>query len=202
MYKLMASFVTAATLMASTPAFAADCAGLEGKDLEKCQKKNASAAKQDARSTPFLPSALDAELAAWDAPEKNPFAMEAYRVRVTEAGIASVDQYLGKAFKMQATVAFAKYVVDEAGKGNLDVIKLAPKLVPMVQAAVADAQALVTEGQDLVTNKVPAEISADPKLALKGPKALAALKDGIAALTSTATMAPEVGKSLAAVVPH
>jgi hypothetical protein len=201
MYKMMASFVTAAALMASAPAFAADCAGLEGKDLEKCEKKNASAAKQDTRSVAYLPSALHADLAAWDAAEKNPFATDAYRVRVTEAGIPSVDAYLGKAFKVQATMAFAKYVVDESTKGNVDAMKLAPKLVPMVQEAVGAVQALVTEGQDLVTNKVPAEIKADPKLAMKGPKALTALKDGLAALQSAATTAPEIGKSIAAIVP-
>jgi hypothetical protein len=202
MFKMMASLLTVATLMASAPAFAADCSGLEGKDKEKCEKKNAAAAKQDERSTPFTPSALDAALAAWDAPEKNPFATDAYRVRVTEAGIPSADAYLGKVFKMQATVVFAKYVVDESLKGNLEVAKLAPKLVPMVQQAIADGQALVTEGQDLVTAKLPADIKADPKLAMKGPKAITAVKDALTALQSTVTTAPEIAKSIGSVVPQ
>jgi hypothetical protein len=200
-FKMIASFVTAATLMASAPAFAADCAGMTGKDLEKCEKKNASAAKQDDRSTPFTPSQLDAALSAWDAADKNPFATEAYRVRVTQTGLASVDAYLLKAFKMQATVVFAKYVVDEAGKGNLEVAKLAPKLVPMVQAAVADAQSLVSEGQALVTTGVPAEVQANPALAMKAPKVLTGLKDALTAIQATAATAPEIGKSIAAIAP-
>lgn len=200
-FKMMASLVTAATLMVSAPAFAADCSGMTGKDLEKCEKKNASAAKQDERSAPFTPSQLDGALAAWDAAEKNPFATDMYRVRVTTSGIQSVDDYLMKVFRMQATVVFARYVVDEAGKGNIEVAKLAPKLVPMVQQAIADGQGLVAEGQDLVTNKVPAEIKADPKLAMKGPKALTALKDALTALTATVGEAPKVGESIKGINP-
>jgi hypothetical protein len=199
-FKMMASLVTAATLMAAAPAYADDCSGMTGKDLEKCEKKNAAAAKQDARSTPFAPSMLDASLAAWDAPEKNPFATEAYRVRVTESGFPSVDAYLGKVFKMQATIVMARYVVDEAGKGNLEVAKLAPKLVPMVKQAIADGQSLVSEGQNL-TSTVPADLAKDPKMALKAPKIVTALKDALTALGATVKEAPAVGESIVKVVP-
>ena len=194
--KMMASFLAAATLLASTPAFAADCAGLEGKDLEKCEKKNASAAKQDARSVPFTPSQLDPALPAWDAPEKNPFATEAYRVRVTPTDLASVDGYLAKAFKIQATVVFSRYLVDEAGKANMDAIKVIPKMVPILAAVATDGQALVTEGQALVTSGVPNEVKANPALAMKAPKILTGLKDGITALQSALSEAPAVVTSL------
>ena len=196
-FKMMASLITAAALTVSAPALAKDCTGLEGKDLKTCEKEN----KQDDRSVAYMPSKLDGSLSAYDAAEKNPFATDAYRVRVTEAGLTSVDGYLEKAFRLQATMQFAKFVVDEAGKGNADVLKLAPTLKPIVEKAIADAQGLVTEGQALVTTGVPNEIKADPKLAMKGPKALTALKDGLTALESTVKSAPEIGKSLAALVP-
>lgn len=200
-FKMLASFMTAATLMASAPAFAADCADMTGKALEKCEKKNAAAAKQDARSVPFIPSALHPDLAGWDAPEKNPFATEAYKVRVTETGLTSVDTYLAKAFKMQATVVAAKYIVDQSAAGNVDAMKLAPKLLPIVQQAVTDAQAMIAEGQALVTTGVPEEVKADPKLAMKAPKVLTGLKDALGALQATVATAPSVATSLAAIVP-
>ena len=111
-FKMMASLFTAAALTVSAPALAKDCTGLEGKDLKTCEKEN----KQDDRSVAYMPSKLDGSLSAYDAAEKNPFATDAYRVRVTEAGLTSVDGYLEKAFRLQATMQFAKFVVDEAGE--------------------------------------------------------------------------------------
>lgn len=202
-WKTLASILTVATLTASAPAYAADCSTLtDKKEIKACEKDNKSAAadaKQDARSVPYTPSDLDPMFANWNAPEKNPFATEAYRVRVTTTEFASVDAYLAKAFRIQATVVFARYVVDEATKGNMEVIALIPKMVPMLQQVVADGKALVAEGQALVTTGVPNEIKADPKLAMKAPKILAGLKDGIGALTGAVEAAPEVGKSLAAI---
>lgn len=203
-WKVLASFVTAATLSASAPAFAADCAGLVDKELKACEKaakQAAGDAKQDARSVPYTPSALDPMLAAWDAPEKNPFATEAYRVRVTPTDLASVDGYLAKAYRIQATVVFARYVVDEAGKGNMAVMALVPKMVPMLQQVATDGKTLISEGQALVTSGVPNEVKANPSLAMKAPKILTGLKDGISALTSAVSEAPAVGTSLANVKP-
>lgn len=205
-WKTLASIVAVASLTASAPAIAADCAALAGKELKACEKENeketkaaASDAKQDARSVPYTPSDLDPMFANWNAPEKNPFATDAYRVRVTPTELASVDAYLAKAFRIQATVVFARYVVDEATKGNMEVITLIPKMLPMMQQVATDGKALVAEGQALVTTGVPNEIKADPKLAMKAPKILGGLKDGVSALTGAVEAAPEVGKSLAAV---
>lgn len=200
-WKVLVSIVAISTLSASAPAFAADCAGLADKELKACEKENkkaASAAKQDTRSVPLLPSQIDASLSAWDAAEKNPFATETYRVRVTPTDIASVDAYLLKAFKIQGTVVLARFVIDEVGKGNPDAIPLVPKMVSLVQDAVKDGQALVAEGQGLVTS-LPAEM-VGPQ-ALKLPKVLTGLKDGIAALTSTVKAAPEVVTALGSVKP-
>lgn len=199
--KMLALTLVASMLSMSAPAFAADCAGLADKELKACEKENkkaAAAAKQDERSEPLLPSAIDASLAAWDAPEKNPFATDAYRVRVTKTEIASVDAYLAKVFGIQGTVTLGRWVVDEVGKGNADAVALLPKMLPMVQKAVGDGQSLVSEGQALVTS-LPAEM-VGPQ-ALKLPKTLTALKDGITALTSTVKEAPAIVTSLGSVNP-
>lgn len=201
-WKTLAAIVTVASLSSSAPAFAADCTGLADKEMKACEKENKKAesqAKQDERSVPYKPSDLDPMLAAWDAPEKNPFATDTYRVRVTTTELASADAYLAKVYRIQATVVFARYVVDEATKGNMEVLALVPKMAPMLQQVVTDGKTLVAEGQTLVTDGIPNEVKADPKLALKAPKILTGVKDGITAATSAVSEAPKVGESLAAI---
>lgn len=194
-FKMLAPVFAAFALTFVAPvAKAEDCSAItDAKEKKKCEKKNAAAAKQDARSTPYTPSALSPVLAAWDAPEANPFATEAYSVRVTTSGIASVDDYLGKAFKMKAIVVGSRFIVDQIAAGNADAIKAAPALVPMLAEVPVLGQQLVSEGQGLVTS-LPSQLAGPD--ALKLPKALAAVKDGLGALTSAVEEAPKVAGSL------
>lgn len=190
--KVIAPAFAALALALAAPAHAG-CDGLEGKDLKKCEKQAAAQAKADARSTPYTPSALSPALAAWDAEDKNPFATDGYRCRVTETGIASVDDYLGKAFRMQAIVAGSRFIVDEIGNGNADAIKAAPALVPLLAEVPSLGQQLVGEGQGLVTS-LPSQLAGPD--ALKLPKVLPALKDGVEALKGSVAEAPQVLGSL------
>ncbi len=191
-FKVIAPVFAALALALAAPAAQAGCDGLEGKDLKKCEKKAKAQAKADARSTPVVPSEVSPALAAWDG-EANPFATDEYRVRITTTGIASVDDYLGKAFKMQAIVVGSKFIVDQIGAGNADAIKAAPALVPLLAEVPTLGQALVGEGQALVTG-LPSQLAGPD--ALKLPKILPALKDGVGALTSSVESAPEVLGSL------
>ncbi len=194
--KVFAPAFAALALALAAPAAQAGCDGLSGKELKKCEKKEKAKAKADARSTPYTPSQLSPALAAWDG-ENNPFATDAYRVRVTETGIASVDDYLGKAFRMQAIVVGSKFIVDEIGKGNAEAIKAAPALVPMLAEVPQLGQELVGEGQALVTN-LPSQLAGPD--AMKLPKVLPALKDGVEALKGSVAEAPQVLGSLKSVV--
>lgn len=199
-FKVFAPAFAALAIALVAPAARAqeDCSTIEdAKDKKKCEKKAASAAKADARSTPYTPSQLSPALAAWDAPEANPFATDAYRCRVTTSGIASVDEYLGKAFKMQAIVVGSRFIVDQIAAGNADAVKAAPALVPMLAEVPVLGQQLVQEGQGLVTS-LPSQLAGPD--ALKLPKALAAVKDGITALTSAVEEAPKVAGSLGSAV--
>lgn len=164
----------------------------DAKEKKKCEKQAKAQAKADARSTPYSPSALSPALAGWDG-DSNPFATDAYRVRVTETGIASVDDYLGKAFRMQAIVVGSKFIVDEIGKGNADAVKAAPQLVPLLAEVPKLGQELVGEGQGLVTS-LPSQLAGPD--ALKLPKVLPALKDGVSALKGSVDEAPQVLGSL------
>lgn len=192
--KVIAPVFAALALSAAAPsAFAEDCSAIEDKkEKKKCEKKAKAQAKADARSTPYTPSTVSPALAGWDG-ENNPFATDEYRVRVSETGIQAVDDYLGKAFKMQAIVVGSKFIVDEIGKGNADAIKAAPALVPMLAEVPTLGQELVGEGQGLVTS-LPSQLAGPD--ALKLPKVLPALKDGVSALGESVKEAPQILGSL------
>ncbi len=186
----------ALALAIAAPAAQAGCEGIEDKkELKACEKKAKARAKADARSTPYVPSELDASFSGWDG-ENNPFATDDYRVRVSPTEIASVDEYLGKAFRIQATVVFTKFIVSEIGAGNADAIKAAPKLVPLMAKVAEDGQALIAEGQGLVTS-LPSQLAGPD--ALKIPKLIPAIKDGIGAVTGAVGEAPDTVKALGAV---
>jgi len=190
-----------AFLSLASPAFAADdCAGKEGKDLKDCQKAAKDAEKQakvDDRSTPYLPSQLDAKLSKLDA--NNPFATDTYRVRFTPTGIQQIDDYLIKCAKMKATVVFARWYVDQAGAGQLaDLATYGPDLIKLLAAVPNDAASLKTDGQTLL-GQLP-KILAGPN-AMKIPKITTALNDAIQDnLVASITEAPGVATSLAGVV--
>ena len=150
--KVFAPAFAAFAIALAAPAAQAGCDEIEdAKEKKKCEKQAKAQAKADARSTPYTPSTLSPALAGWDG-DANPFGTEDYRVRVSETGIASVDDYLGKAFRMQAIVVGSKFIVDEIGKGNVDAVKAAPALLPLLTEVPQLGQQLVGEGQGLVTS--------------------------------------------------
>ena len=194
--KVIAPAFAALALAFAAPAAHAGCDGMSGKDLKKCEKKAKAQAKADARTTPYVPSSLSPALAAWDG-ENNPFATDEYRVRVNETGVATVDQWSAKAFRMQAIVVGSKFIVDEIGKGNADAIKAAPALVPLLAEVPQLAQSIIQEGQGM-PQALPAAL-AGPDL-LKVPKLLPAIADTTKALTAATKEAPKVLGSLKSVV--
>lgn len=194
--KVIAPVFAAMALAFAAPAHAA-CDGLEGKELKKCEKAAAAQAKADARSTPYVPSVLDKALAGWDAEDKNPFATDAYRVRITSTELAPADDYLAKAFRIQAIVVASKFVVDEIGKGNADAAKAAPALVPLLAEVPELGKQIATEGQGLITTL---KDQVEPADVMKVPKAAAALKDAVTALQTSVETAPDVLASLKAAI--
>jgi len=197
-------YVALVALTLSAPAVAAekqDCSKLEGKELKACEKANKQIdkdAKEDSRSVPLLPSQVDGKLAQWDA--TNPFATEAYRVRVTPTEIQQIDDYLMKAAKIRGTVVFARYYVDQAGAGNLGELTTAgPILVGMLTALPTDIQSLVTEGKQL-TADLP-KILMGPN-AMKIPKITTALGDALDNLNQTKDEVPAVASAIGGLVPQ
>ena len=185
----------ALALALAAPVAHAGCDGIEDKkELKACEKKAKAQAKADANSTPFEPSALDASFSKWDG-EANPFATDDYRVRVTSAGIASVDDYLGKAYGIQATVVFTQFVISEVAAGNADAIAAIPTLVPLIAKVAEDGKALVSEGQAL-----PGTLkdTVEPADVMKIPKAAGAITQAVSALTGAIGTAPDVVKALGA----
>ena len=185
----------AIALALAAPVAQAGCDGIEDKkEMKACEKKAKAQAKADANSTPFEPSALDASFSKWDG-DANPFATDDYRVRVTSAGIASVDEYLAKAYGIQAAVVFAEYIVAEVGAGNADAIAAVPTLADMLDKVVADGEALVTEGQALPDSL---KETLEPADAMKLPKAVGAIGGAVGAVTGAIGSAPDVIKALGA----
>lgn len=169
------------------------CAGLEGKELTKCEKAIVRAAKeatrnakQDARSVAFLPSQLDPRLAEYDA--ANPFGTEAYRVRFNDCGIPAVDSLVLKATQLKATVVFTRYTIDQVKAGNANLLVLGPVLLELVVTVPERAQALVAETQAMVAN-ISSIAATTP---LKIPAATGSLRDAGINLTNTLAEAPPV----------
>lgn len=190
-------FAVLAGLAFSSPAFAA-CDGLEGKDLEKCQKKEEKAAKVDSRQTPLLPSEIDAKFAAMDA--NNPFAMEAYKVGVTPTGIAMVDDYLKKVFIIRGKVTLARYMVDNFGAEGMDPAAMKAQgqaLVELLKSIPADGKALADEGKKFADPNSLKTMLTSPADILKIPKVVPAVGDALGALTKALGEVDDVAKSLA-----
>ena len=130
--------------------------------------------------------------------DKNPFNKPKYSVRYEKTGVKEVDEYLKKAAVIKGKVAFANYVVDQAGVGNVDLVTSAgPILVAALTALPADGQALATDGQTLIGD-LP-KLLAGPD-ALKIPKIAKGLNGAIDNVTGAMKAAPETGKALTKVV--
>lgn len=138
---------------------------------------------------PFLPSQLDPKLASLDA--ANPFATEAYRVRYNACGVAQIDAYTLKAAQLKGTVVMTRYFVDQVTAGNKDVLVLAPVLVAALAQVPQKGQALIAEGQALLT-QIPQIMATQP---MKIMKAQASLRDGITNVTNAVAESPAVIKS-------
>jgi len=184
----------ALALALAAPAAHAGCEEITDKnELKACEKKAKAQAKADANTTPLEPSELDPEFKRFDG-DDNPFATDAYRVRLGKVGVASVDDYVERATRVQGRVAFAKFIVEEAGLGNAEAISAAPKLADLLGTLPADAEALIVEGKAL-----PESLKADmaPADLMKLPKAVAGLGKAVTALTAAVTETPKVAAAVA-----
>ena len=194
-------FAVLALTLSSGTAMAADCAGMEGKELKTCEKdakKAAKANKAAGKGVALKPSEVDGSWSALDADEVNPFNTMDYSVRFDATGIDQIDTYLKKAAVMKGKLVFTKYVVDQTAAGNADlVVSAGPVLVKALAALPDDAQALVGEGKALV-GELP-KILAGPN-AMKIPKITTGLNGAIGNLTAAIKEAPEAAKSIGALV--
>ena len=139
----------------------AKCNKNHGKYLKKAQKK----------TTPFLPSAISSKFSALDAEDKNPFATDDWYYGTVTTGIESLDALTGEIYKAAGSIKMARYIGWMNSNGQKDdAVKLAQGLLPELVAL----KDIVPTLQEKV-EKVKAEITADPKLALKAGPGLSVL---------------------------
>lgn len=156
--------------------------------------KAARIAAQDARSTPLLPSQINADLSSWDS--KNPFELEDYRVRYTATSVDKIDGYLVKTAQVQGTVVFTRYYIDQISAGNLlNVVTTTPLLVKMIQDVPNTIEELGKEGQKL-RRKLPF-ILIGPNI-VKMPQIVAAIQTASLNIMSLVMEVPALVKSLIA----
>jgi len=187
-------FAAFALSLAPVSAHAKSCKGLSGKELKQCEKEK----KALTAGVPLKPTEVDPTWTGLDGDDKNPYNKPKYSVRYEPTKIKKVDNYLRDAAAIKGKVAFANYMIDQAGKGNADLVtKSGPGLVKSLAAIPTDGKALVTDGNKLVAD-LP-KILTGPD-ALKIPKIATGIKGAITNVTSTIKLAPETSKSLAAVV--
>ena len=191
-------FALVSGLALSAPAYAA-CDGLEGKDLKKCEKAEAKKSKQDGRTSPLLPSQIDAKFASLDA--DNPFATDAYRVRVGETGFEKVDTFMMSAAVLKGKVVMARYMID-----NFDAMDPAQAkengeaLVGLLGSVAQDAQKVVEEGKALANPDTLKSLAANPMEIPKLLKLPASIMDSVENAASAGKEAVDVLGALKAKV--
>ncbi len=191
---MLSAFAAFALSLMPAAAHAKGCKGLTGKELKVCEKEKKDASKGVA----LKPSEVDPTWTNLDGAEKNPFNKPKYSVRYETTGIRKVDNYLKKAAAIKGKMAFANYMTDQAGVGNVALVtQSGPALVTGLTALPADAQALIGDGNTLIADLPNLLTGPD---ALKIPKIAKGLKGAIGNLTSAIQLAPATTKSLAKVV--
>ena len=173
-------FALVSGLAFSSPAYAA-CDGLEGKELKKCEKeekKKAKESKQDDRSTPLLPSQIDAKFASLDA--DNPFATDEYRVRVGETGFEKVDAFLMSAAVLKGKVVMARYMIDSFDAMDPAQAKESGEaLVALLGSVADDAKKVADDGKGLADPETLKSLAANPMEIPKLLKLPASIMDAV-----------------------
>jgi hypothetical protein len=181
-------------LALTSPAFAA-CDGLEGKDLKKCEKAEAKAAKSNSGDGAVLPSKLDAAFAHLDA--DNPFATAAYSVTVGDTGFEQVDAFMNAAAILQGKVVMARYMIDNFDAMDPAQAKAAgDTLVELLASVKDDAPKLIEEGKALANPDTLKGMASSPVEIPKLLKLAPALTEAVGKVTSVAAEAPAVIDSL------
>lgn len=151
----------------------ASCAHKKDDDKRaKCNKNHSKyLKKQKSKTEPLKPSAISDKFSGLDAEDKNPFATDDWYYGTVTTGIESLDALTGEIYKAAGAIKMARYIGWMNSNGQKDdAVKLAQTLLPELIAL-----------KDIVPNlqkqvdKVKAEITADPKLALKAKPALGVL---------------------------
>ena len=192
-------FALVSGLAFSAPAYAA-CDGLEGKELKKCEKeekKKAKESKQDDRSTPLLPSQIDAKFASLDA--DNPFATEAYSVTVSSTGFEKVDAFMSATSMVQGKIAMARFMIDNFDSMDPEEAKAAGgALAELLMSVKDDATKLIEEGKALANPDTLKSMAGSPVEVPKLLKLAAPLTAAVDNLTAAAGEAPKVIEGLKA----
>jgi hypothetical protein len=164
----------ASPLAYSTDANAGDeyasCAHKKDDDKRaKCNKNHAKYLKKNKGKTdPMVPSAITDKLSSYDAADKNIFATDDWYFGTVTTGIKSLDELTGEVYKATGAIKMARYAGYLNQNGNKE------EAVAVAQAVLPELVALkdiVPTMQEKVA-AVKAEITADPKLALKAKPAL------------------------------
>ncbi|MFT4621391.1 MAG: hypothetical protein ACI8PZ_000043 [Myxococcota bacterium] len=187
-------FALVSGLAFSAPALAA-CDGLEGKDLKKCEKTEAKKAKAEGRSEPLMPSQVDAKFAHLDA--DNPFATDAYSVRISKTGIEKIDAYFTNAAVLQGKVVMARYMVDNFDAMDPAQAKEAGEaLAALLTSIPDDGKALIDEGKALASPDTLKSMAANPMEIPGLLKLVPALTDAVGNITSAVKEVVPVAESL------
>ncbi len=193
----LALLVPASTFSADALAFA-KCDSMEDeKSKAKCEKKETKrVSKLRAKTTPYVPSALNADLSSLDDEAANPFNMDDYYTPSYEPlGIEAVDQVLGGVSRIDAALTMANYVGALNKEGKTDEAKtLASALLPELIKMKDDIQA-IKEGVEKIKADPTSLVKDNPMLA---PKVVGGAASALGALPGMITDLP---KAVSAVQP-
>lgn len=170
----------------------ASCSHKEDDDKrKKCNDKHAKYLKKQKKKTePLLPSAISDKFGDLDGADKNPFATDDWYYGTVTTGIKSLDELTGEIYKAAGAIKMARYIgwLNKNGQKE-EAVKLAQSLLPELVAL----KDIVPTLQGKV-DAVKAEITADPKLALKA-------KPALGVLTVIPTLAKDLPGALKAIGP-
>jgi len=193
----LALLVPASTFSADALAFA-KCDSMEdAKAQAKCEKKETKrVSKLRSKTTPYVPSALNADLSSLDGEEANPFNMDDYYTPSYEPlGIEAVDQVLGGVSRIDAALTMANYVGALNKEGKTDEAKtLASALLPELIKMKDDIQA-IKEGVEKIKADPASLVKDNPMLA---PKVVGGAASALGALPG---MISDLPKAVSAVQP-
>jgi len=195
------AIVAMSTLVVPSLASAQDdlCDGLEGKKLEKCEKKRTKQLeKLRAKTEPFQPSKLSPKFESLDGEDVNPLNMDKYYVGVSDTGIKPVNDVLEEVLKVSAAVKMGKYVGELQKNGETEKAKELAGPTMEVLVSLKDSKDDIMASIEKLTSTPPTELVESPADAMKVPKALGAVTSAAGQIPQLFTDLPNV---LAAVTP-